>query len=105
MVTHKSNNTESYYNRGIASYKKREYDKAIIEFSEFIEREPDCAEAYYNRGNAYWDTVDFDKAIADYTKTIELKPNYADAYYKRGRVYAEYEASITKPLHDFSVWQ
>ena len=60
MVTHKPKDTESYYKRGIAYYKKREYDKAIADFSEVIKRDPHFAEAYYNRGNAYWDKVDFD---------------------------------------------
>ena len=72
--THKPNDTESYYKRGIAYYKKREYDKAIADFSEVIERDSNHAESYYNRGNAYCDNVDFDEAIADYTKAIELKP-------------------------------
>ncbi|MCY3740628.1 MAG: tetratricopeptide repeat protein [Candidatus Poribacteria bacterium] len=67
MVTHKPKDTESYYNRGIAYYEKREYDKAIADFSEVIKRNSDHADAYYNRGNAYCDEVDCDKAIADYT--------------------------------------
>lgn len=40
MVTHKSNDTKVYYNRGMADYKKREYDKAIADFSEVIKHEP-----------------------------------------------------------------
>lgn len=39
MVKRKLNDTESYYNRGIAYYEKREYDKAIADFSEVIKRE------------------------------------------------------------------
>jgi len=59
VVTHKPNDTESYYNRGIAYYEKREYDKVITNFSEVIKREPNRADACYNRGNAYCDNVDF----------------------------------------------
>ena len=51
MGTHKSNDTESYYNRGIAYYEKREYDKAIADFSEVIKREPDHADAYILRSH------------------------------------------------------
>ena len=65
MLKRKHNDAESYYNRGNASYKKREYDKAIADFSEIIEREPDHAEAYYNRGNAYRGEVDFDQGVND----------------------------------------
>lgn len=50
MGTHTPKDAESYYNRGAAYYKKRKYDKAIIEFSEVIERELDCADVYYKRG-------------------------------------------------------
>lgn len=35
-----------YYNRGIAYYKKREYDKAIADFSEVIKRKSNNADAY-----------------------------------------------------------
>lgn len=37
MVTHKPNDAKSYYNRGMAYYKKREYDKAIKGYSMEIE--------------------------------------------------------------------
>ena len=37
MVRHKSNNTESYYNRGMANYEKREYDKTITDFSNVMQ--------------------------------------------------------------------
>lgn len=89
MMLHKPNDTEAYYNRGIAYYKEHEYDKAITAFSEVIKREPDHAEAYYNRGNVYRDELGFDEVIIDYTKAIELKPDYADAYYQRGSLYVE----------------
>ena len=62
MVTYKPNDIESYYNRGIVYYKKRECDKAITNFSEIIKRELDHADAYYNHGNAYRDKVDFGQA-------------------------------------------
>ena len=55
MMTHKSNDAKTYYNRGMVYYKEREYDKAIGAFSEVIKRDPNHAEAYYNRGNAYKD--------------------------------------------------
>ena len=38
MIMQDITDSKSYYNRGIAYYKKREYDKAITEFSEVIAR-------------------------------------------------------------------
>ena len=102
MVRHKSNNTESYYNRGMTNYEKGEYDKAIADFSEAIKREPDHADAYYNRGNAYCYEVDYDKAITDYTKAIALNPTHAEVYYKRGRIYAE-DGDYEEAIADFSL--
>lgn len=59
MMTHKPNDTKVYYNRGMAYYKEREYDKAITAFSEAIQRDPSCVEAYYHRGNACYVRVVF----------------------------------------------
>ena len=65
MVTHKPKNTQSYYNRGMAYYKKREYDKAIKNYNEVIKREPDCAEAYGARGEAWLHLKEWEKAKVD----------------------------------------
>ena len=78
------NDAKSYCERGIAYYKKREYDKAIADYSEAIKLKPDYAEAYSNRAKAYLKKADFDRAIVDYTKAIELNPQDVDAYYTRG---------------------
>ena len=60
-MAHKPDDTETYYNRGNAYYKEREYDKSIVAFSEVIKRKPDHPDAYYNRGNAYYVGVVFAK--------------------------------------------
>ena len=46
VVSHKPNDTELYYNHGIAYYKKREYDKAIADYNEDVKCEPDHAKAH-----------------------------------------------------------
>jgi tetratricopeptide (TPR) repeat protein len=69
---------------GIAWYSKKEYDKAIADYTKAIESNPRSDEAYYNRGNAWYDKGDYTKAIADYTKVIEINPKDALAYHCRG---------------------
>lgn len=53
MIMQDITNSKAYYDRGIAYYKKHEYDKAIVEFSEVIKHHPNHVKAYYNRGNGY----------------------------------------------------
>ena len=43
----------AYNNRGLAYYQKGECDKAIADFSEAIELDPEDPETYYNRAKAY----------------------------------------------------
>ena len=66
---------------------KGEVDKAIDDFTEAIQYEPDYAEAYYNRGNAYAIKREFDLAMVDFNKAICLEPGHAGFYYSRGHTY------------------
>lgn len=78
----------SAYNcRGNIFLDKKEYDRAILDYSKAEEKDPSFADAYHNRGNAYTNTKDFRKAIDDYTIAIELNPDGADYYCSRGTTY------------------
>jgi len=66
---------------------EKDQDRAIADFSEAIEREPNFFGTYNLRGNAKKNIGDLAGAIADYTKSIELEPDAKDngsAYYGRG---------------------
>jgi len=73
--------------RGLAAFKQKDYDNAIIEFTEAINLSPNDAVLYYNRGEAYYYKDEWDNAIRDYTKAIQLNPNDADYYVSRGWAY------------------
>jgi tetratricopeptide (TPR) repeat protein len=82
---------------GYAYYRKQDYDKAIMYYSEAIHFNPNYAETYNKRGLAYFNKNDYDKAISDYSEAIRLKPDYS-AYCARGFAYAkkkEYDKAIT----------
>ena len=67
----------SHNNRGNAWRNKKEYDKAIADYTEAIRLDPKFVIAYYNRGVAWRKKKECDKAIADYTEAIRLDPKYA----------------------------
>jgi tetratricopeptide (TPR) repeat protein len=76
-----------YFDSGLASFGKQDYDKAISDFTEAIRLDPSCARAYYNRGLAYEQKDNLDKAFSDYNEAIRLDPNFALAYMNRGNLY------------------
>ena len=73
-------------------------DKAITEYTNYLESNPESAFMYYHRGLAYLFNGEYDKAITDFTKAIDLDPEYAYAYNMRGRAYydkGEYDKAIS----------
>src|SRR5262249_10248465 len=57
--------SSAYYNRGIAYFKKGQYDFAIADFDHAIELDPTSSFALNNRGTAYARKGQFERAIAD----------------------------------------
>jgi len=76
-----------YNNRGAAYDDKRDYDRAIPDYTEAIRLNPNLASAFYGRGAAYNRKGDFDHAIREDDEAIRLNPNFAYAYDARGRAY------------------
>jgi tetratricopeptide (TPR) repeat protein len=54
---------------------KKDYDRAIAEYTEAILIDPDNAFHYSSRGHVYRQNGDYDRAIADYAEAIRLEPN------------------------------
>lgn len=80
---------EELYDRGISYYDKGMIDKAIEEFKEVLELDPDDVETHYHLGNAYADKEMFDEAISIYKKTIEKNPEFIDAYISLSTLYLD----------------
>ena len=62
---------ESYAMRGMAHYKKGEYDLAIADNNEALRISPNYPLGYNGRGLAYYRKGDMDKTIADMEKVLE----------------------------------
>jgi tetratricopeptide (TPR) repeat protein len=76
-----------YLNRGVAYYEMGKASRAIDDFYDALERNPQFSEAYFYRGMAYADLKLYKEALADFNKVIEIDPQHARAYYQRGRIY------------------
>ena len=83
----KQNIAFAFRNRGVAYYKKGDFDRAIADADRAIAVKPDWAEAFCDRGAAYGAKGDYDRANADNDMAIRLKPDFAAAYNNRGFVY------------------
>ena len=88
---------DTYYYRGVAYVTKGDYDKAIADFDQVIELQPNHDAAHNARGSAYVAKGEYDKAIADYDQAIELLPDLAEVYNSRGGAYyskGDYDQAI-----------
>ncbi|KPJ58277.1 MAG: hypothetical protein AMS15_08760, partial [Planctomycetes bacterium DG_23] len=83
--------------RGLTYRKKRQYDKALADFTITVQISPRFAQAFIDRGNIYLDKGDYGNAIVDYTKSLHINPRNANLYNNRGLAYwfrGHYEAAI-----------
>jgi tetratricopeptide (TPR) repeat protein len=76
----------AHVNRGYEWQAKRDFERAIADYSAAIELDPRYAAAYHRRGMAFHEKGDLDRALADYTTAIRLEPT-ASAYTGRGDVW------------------
>jgi len=83
-----------YFDSGVTSLGKLDYNKAIIEFSEAIRMDRNFVPAYLGRGNAYSNQGNLDEAI-------RLDANYAIAYYNRGAIY-QHKGKLSKAFSDYN---
>jgi tetratricopeptide (TPR) repeat protein len=83
-----------YNDRALAYKEKKDYARAIADFTEALRLKPDWF-VYYNRGIAYQEKGDDDSAIADFTKALKRVPDAAlariDCLVGRGQSYVNKE--------------
>jgi tetratricopeptide (TPR) repeat protein len=75
---------EVCFNRGLIFLFRDPY-KAVGNFTQAIQLEPNWAKAYYHRGIVYlYDIEDEQQALKDFEQAINCHPPYAAAYFERG---------------------
>jgi tetratricopeptide (TPR) repeat protein len=89
LETEQELSIEELYDRGISYYDKGMVDKAIEEFKEVLELDPEDVETHHHLGNAYADKEMFDEAISIYKKIVEKNPEFIDVYLSLGTLYLD----------------
>ena len=88
-------------NRGSTWSNKKEYDKAIADFTEAIRLDPKGEIPYFKRGNAWHEKKEYDKEIADFTVVIRLDPKNVIAL--KARAYAwNIKKDFDKEIADYT---
>jgi tetratricopeptide (TPR) repeat protein len=77
----------AHNNRGIAHTKKKEYDRAIQDFDDSINFDPNYAKAFNNRGVAYQRKGEYNHAIDSLDESIKLNSDYAIAFANRAETF------------------
>lgn len=85
----KKNTFESFYNSGIDSFNRKDYEKAIKFFKQALEQEGIRPQVYYNLGLTYQCMKDYDLAVASYKKFLEANPEDYDGLYNIALAYFE----------------
>jgi Mlc titration factor MtfA (ptsG expression regulator)/regulator of sirC expression with transglutaminase-like and TPR domain len=80
----------AYWHRADCNRELAEFDQALADYTQLIERVPDSgtADAYYGRGSVFQEVEDFLRAIADYTEALKRRRDFTVAYRERGASYA-----------------
>jgi tetratricopeptide (TPR) repeat protein len=99
-----------YYKRGNGNYGVGDLDRALADYTEAIQLEPEDVDDtinnssnsyhYLARGRTYRDKGELDHAIADFDQAIKLKPDSYAAFVERGIAYRE-KGEIDHAIADF----
>jgi len=74
--------------QGMEHVKSHDYDAAIKEFTEAIEKYPSSDVAYSNRASVFMQQKKFEKAFADLNKAKEINPKDPVVYYNLASLYS-----------------
>jgi len=90
----------SYGMRGLSYEAKKDYTRAINDFSECLKTDTTDADWYFYRGRCYSEKEDYDRAITDFTQAIKIDNKYKNAYFQRGYAYY-YKSDLNRALADW----
>ena len=88
---------QAAFERGMAAFTQKNFDKAIAEYTEALRLWSFADGTYYNRGLAYANRKnpgDLERAVADYSQAIRLDSTNAWFYIQRALVYEELNDNV-----------
>lgn len=92
----------AFFCRGNSWYFKRDFDRAIADYSEAIRLDPQSAEALTQRAFIWAEHKnDFERAIADFSASIRLNPRDAPLFAYRGAVWRR-KKDFGRAIADYS---
>jgi tetratricopeptide (TPR) repeat protein len=94
-------NVSTAYERGVASYGKRQFDQAFMDFNDAIRADPTMAVAYHGRACVWFVKKHYDQAINDCDEAIRFDPKLAIAYCSRGQARTA-KQEYDKAIQDFN---
>lgn len=98
----KKNTFEAFYNSGIDSFNRKDYEKAIKFFKQALEQEHVRPQVYYNIGLTYQSMKDYDLAVASYKKFLDANPEDYDGLYNIALAYYKLE-NYSKAIEYFKI--
>lgn len=93
---------EWHVQRGIHWAGKRDYERAVADYSAALKLDPKAPTAHYYRGSAWSNQGDFERAIADFDIAAKLKPDDPVVYHARG-IELAVKGDYPRALADFSM--
>ena len=74
------------YQEGLRLHFDGQYEDAISQFDQAIERAPNYSNYYVSRGRSYYFQANFEETLSNLDLAIEVNPENAEAYLFRGSV-------------------
>lgn len=87
---------KDYFSQGNYDYDIGNCQKAITDYTNAINLNPNYPEAYNNRGYTYMRMQQYVKALPDFNKAIEIRPDYIQALMNQGDLYNYYGPIIDR---------
>jgi tetratricopeptide (TPR) repeat protein len=91
---------QDHVRQGRAFLRNGRQGKALVEFNEALQLDPESPAAYANRGRTYFILGKAKQALADLDRAIRLNPRPPGPYLNRARVYAQL-GKFDQALADF----